>query len=230
MIMIFDISAGAKNGQGDVPFDGTLTETKIEAKTPLEEKLAAAIRPQADAFKGLRLKYFVTPKGYLHDVKVEVPEGFPEDAQQLLSSMSQSFESLLAPLPDAPVGVGARWEVISRVASSGADLVQQSFFTLKERKDSMVTLDITMQQFAATDRITVPSMTSGAAAHLRSFKSNGSGTNWLNIKDPAPESGKMNTTSNMELALDLLGGRPGAPPDKTNVDVELGVIYSRPAK
>ena len=78
--------------------------------------------------------------------------------------MSQSFESMTAPLPDEPIGLGARWEVITRVANGGADLVQDATYTLKARDGDKASLGVVVVQLAARDTVQAPGLPPGVTA------------------------------------------------------------------
>ena len=149
MTMVFDATAADKSPAGDVRVDSRLTAVSIDPNGGQQEQMARALRPQVEAMKGLGMAYWVSPKGNVRDVKLDIPATMPAAAQQLLSGMSQSFESMVTPLPAEPVGVGARWQVISRTASGGADLLQSAIYLLKSRSGSRATLEVSLVQLSA---------------------------------------------------------------------------------
>src|SRR5262249_11311356 len=140
------------------------------------EKIVAPLRPQLDTMKGIQIGYFINKKGYVHDLKIDVPKSFPAGAEQVLQGLNQSFESLGTPLPDDAVGLGAKWQVLRRDKTMGVDVVQSMTFTLKARSGSKATLDITVSQLLASDVISLPGMSADASARVKSFSSNGAGT------------------------------------------------------
>jgi hypothetical protein len=133
---------------------------------------------------------------------------------------------MMAPLPVDAVGIGATWEVVTRVASSGADLLQFATYTLKKKTGSKVLLEVTVKQLAAKATVNAPGLPQGTLARLRSFRSEGSGTNEIDTKSVAPESGKMQVKSGMTLEVSGAGG----PAQDTTMETTLTVTFTRPKK
>ncbi|TKD05272.1 hypothetical protein E8A74_20950 [Polyangium fumosum] len=226
MVMTFDFSTGDKKGN-DWPIEGTLKDVAVESQGAGQDKIAEALRPQLEPIKGLGMRYFVDEKGRVHDVTMSMPKAVPQAAQQMMTGMTQSIESMMAPLPDEPVGAGAKWEVLGRLTANGADLLQVSTFTLKERKGDVLTLDVAVKQLAAKDTVTPPGMPPGASARLVAFKSQGSGTSVLDTTDVAPTGGSMTVKSAMTLEVQISAGGK-TEKQNTSVDTSVTVSYSRP--
>src|SRR5207244_3352106 len=124
-------------------------------------------------------------------------KGLPPAAQQMIQGMNQSFEAMVVPLPSEAVGTNAKWQVVSRLASSGADLVQSATYTLRARTGSKATIEVSLVQLAASDTIKVPGAPAGVVAHVKSFNSGGTGTQQLDTKVVAPEGGAMQIKTSM---------------------------------
>jgi hypothetical protein len=225
MVMGLEMLVADKNADGNSKIDATLSRVTLEPKGAQQEAMATQMRGQMDAMKGLTMGYWLTPKGHVRDVKLGLPAGFPAQAQQMLSGMNQSFESMVTPLPDEAVGAGATWEVITRVVSSGADLIQLATYTLKSRTGTKAALDVKVTQLAAKATINPPGLPPGTTARMKSFHSDGGGTSEIDTTSVAPEGGKMVVKSGMNLEV---GGAGGAP-EETAVETTLTVQYTRPA-
>lgn len=224
MSMQLDMAVTDKNPSGDWKIDSKLTQISVNSKgVHQQEQMAAAMRPQLEAMKGLGMGYWINAKGHVHDVKVDVPKSFPAAAQQMLQGMNQSFESMVAPLPSEPVGVGARWQVISRMGNAGADLLQSATYTLKARDGGKVTLDVALVQLAASDTVKAPGMPPGVSAQMKSFSSGGSGTSLLDTKNVAPDTGSMALKTSMDIVV--RGSNEG---DESVIETQTKVGISRP--
>jgi hypothetical protein len=225
MTMTFDTGVTDKSAAGEYKIDSRLVATSVDPSGAQQEQMAKALRPQIDGMKGLGMIYWVSPKGFVHDVKLDVPASVPASAQQIMNGMSQSFESMVTPLPSEPVGLGARWQVVSRVASGGADILQSAIYTLKARNVGHATLELTITQLAASDTIHTPQMPAGMSAKVRAFSSGGTGTSQMDLKSVAPESGTMTIKTGMDITVQ--GSGPGAGEDST-VETVTTVQVSRP--
>ena len=226
IVMGLDMLVAEKGPQGDWRVDATLDRASLEPKGDQQKAIADQMLPSINGMKGLRMDYWVTPKGHVRDVKLNLPEGFPPQAQQMLQGMNQSFESMMAPLPEDAVGIGAQWEVVTRVASSGADLLQFATYTLKKKTGSKALLEVTVKQLAAKATITAPGLPPGTLARLKAFRSEGAGTNEIDTKSVAPENGKMLVKSGMTLEVSGAGG----PAQDTTMETTLTVTFTRPKK
>jgi hypothetical protein len=225
MAMKLGLTASDVNPKGEAKVDALLDAFTVEPKGASEEAIAKALGPQLAQTKGLTMSYWVAPNGHVHDLDVRLADA-PDAAKQALQGMSQSFESMTAPLPDEPIGLGARWEVITRVANGGADLVQDATYTLKARDGDKASLGVVVVQLAARDTVQAPGLPPGVTAKLRTFHSGGSGTTELDTSSMAPASGSLDVSSAM--ALDV--AQPGAAAkESVEVETKMKVGFSRSA-
>lgn len=225
MTMTFDTTHADKNPAGEFKVDAVLSSVGIEPNGGQQEQMANALRPQLEAMKGLAMSYWVSPKGQARDVKLTMPPNIPPAAKQLLNGMSQSFESMVTPLPAEAVGVGARWSVVSRTANGGADLLQAAVYTLKARTGNRATLDVGIVQLAANDTIHGPQMPANMSAKVKAFHSSGAGSSQIDLKSISPEAGTMTLKTGMDLAVQ------GAGPDSggtSTVETTTTVQIARP--
>jgi len=195
-----DLAAGdAKTDKGEIPIVVTVADVKVNPKSEQEKQMAKMMGPQLGAMKGLKIKSLIDPKGRAHDVSVEVGKDSTPEAKQMIDQMKQSMEQMVAPLPDGDVGIGAKWQVITRV-SGGADILQWTTYTLVKREDSKIELEGVVRQVAASGSLSGAGMPAGMAAEIKSFRSNGTGKTKLDLGSLAPESGIGDVTSSLSVA------------------------------
>ena len=225
--MSLGMSAAAAdlNDAGEIKIDTELTTVSVDPSGEQQEQMARALRPQLEAMKGVSVAYWVNPKGYVHDVKLGIPPGMPLPAQQMLKGMTRSFESISTPLPAEPVGVGAKWQVISRIASDGADLLQSAVYTLKARDGHRITLDVVLLQLVASDTIKTAQMPKGVSAKVMAMKSGGSGSTRLNLTSISPEDGAMTLKTAMDIIVH--GAGPGGS-DESSVETTITMKITGP--
>ena len=224
MGMTLDGSAAEASAAGEWKILASLVGITIDGKGPQAEQMAAAMRPQIESMKGLAINYWLSPKGRVRDVKVELPKGFPKAAEALVAGLNQSFESMVAPLPVEPVGLGAKWQVVSRMAASGADLLQSATYTLEARDGAHATLDMTTTQLSASDTIHALGSPGGAVTRVKAFSSGGSGTTRIDTTSVVPESG----TTTMKTGMTVLVTQGAEPGDESTVETRTSVTLSRP--
>ncbi len=215
--MNIDLTTGKKDATGDIEVAGTITKVAVKANSPAEEPLVKALTPVMDGMKGIKIAYFVSPKGRARDVKVSVPPNADANATQMLEQMKQSFDSMVAPLPDENVGVGASWVVVTRL-KTGADILQYTTYKLKSRSGTKLDLDTTVKQFAASQSISAPG--AGSAGKITKFLSDGTGSSSLDLKSLAPDKGVGSVAGSM--------GLDAAPMGKMSVDTKVKIEFGGP--
>ncbi len=226
LALTLDMTTGDVDAKGDAHVDAKLTRVAVEPSGAAQAAMADALRPAMDGLKGFALSYRVSASGRVHDLVAKAPADAPRASAQILGGVSQSFEAMVAPLPSEPVGVGARWRVVSRVSAAGPDLLQLATYTLTAREGGKAVLDVTLTQVAASERVQTPGLPDGVTARVRRFRSSGRGVTRLDLASVAPESGTMT----VESAMDVEVAQGSAPGQSTTAESTLRVEFSRPAK
>ncbi len=212
--MNVELATGKKDPIGDLQVTGTITKVVVAANDPSEDAMAKALSPVMNGMKGMTIKYFVSQKGRARDVQVTMPANADPNATQMLEQMKQSFDSMVAPLPDEPVGVGGTWIVISRL-KTGADILQYTTYKLLSRKGSKIELETTVKQLAASASLATPGATAG---HVSKFLSDGTGSASLDLTSLAPDKG----TASVNGSMGLDAGAMGSMSVDTKVKIDFG--------
>jgi hypothetical protein len=105
---------------------------------------ADLLRKYLAMLDGFTIQGTLTPAGSIVDVRADAKR-LPANVADSLQTMSESFEQLALPLPDEPVGIGARWDstdtlelgglkvkMTTHVAITKLDRDQVGFHTTKE--------------------------------------------------------------------------------------------------
>lgn len=149
-VMLIKQSAGREGGgppqegsfQLTVDFTAKVVKpasTKFEMKVlkielpdaPAAQKAQA--QAQLGAFSGLTGTFEVTTRGEVGEVDFKADERMQgPGAEMIVQSLSQALEVVVAPLPDAPIGVGAKWERNVSRKERGVDNSAKHSFELKE--------------------------------------------------------------------------------------------------
>ena len=215
-------AAAAKDGALGV--DATVKKVSIADDAGVPAQIAERLLPHLKAIEGLALHYDVTPEGRVKQAGAKLPaskKGAGLDGT--LSQMTQSLESMIAPFPEEPIGIGARWQVLSRFDSSGTELVQWSTFELKERDDKGVRLALEVVQAAAKPEVTPPNLPPGVSAKLVEFASTGRGESTVDFTFPAPRAATMTVDSKMTLSVQ----QANAPAASTSMKSKMVVDMKR---
>ncbi len=191
MTLVFDITTVDKNAKGEFQVDATVTSTQVDG----HDAIATQLRGEIAKMKGVRMTYWVDPKGYIHDGKVDMPPDMPAQMRQMMGNMTQSLQSLSMPLPSEPIGVGGRWQGVTRISSNGADILQSAVHTLRARTGNTATLDIALRQVAASDTIS----SGGVSSKVKQFSSAGEGRVELDLTTGMPNVATMHLKMGMDI-------------------------------
>lgn len=190
-----------------------MTKVTAEPRGP-NDKLAAEVQSQLRGMVGLSIAYTVHPNGQVRDPVTDIPKATPEAAKQTIQEVTGSLDSTTAVLPNEPIGVGARWDVLTRITGS-MDMLQLSTYTLRDRDRTKATLDVEVKQVAATDTLKNPAIGVG---RILSMSSSGSGALKIDTSSIVVDSSEVSVRSAMKLLVDV------APGQKADAAVETTTV------
>jgi len=113
-------------------FEMTLIKLEIPGLAPAQK---AQMASQFAPFVGLKGSFDVSSRGDLGDISIGGEERFGpgSGAEVVFQAVQQVFEVLMAPLPSAPIGVGAKWErVTDRAENKSAPVHARHVYTLEQ--------------------------------------------------------------------------------------------------
>jgi hypothetical protein len=155
------------------------------------DAVARAVAPLANVTGAFE----VDERGITRRADVIVP---PELPPRLIAALSNIRTSLLSvPLPEEPVGVGARWKVQRRHQVGRVETTQTVVYTLQERKDRMLRLGVTLQQTAPPQEVTFEK---DLKFQLEAYEVSGTG-NMLMSLDAIIPLGELRGTSDLRGTL-----------------------------
>lgn len=133
-----------------VVVEHSVTRVEIDRDTP-NARLAVDLAAEVDAAVGhtTRLRYDANRR--LVSRETTKPARVVGPLHHGLVQLGELFGTLQVPLPQAEVGVGARWSVESVVEQDGLPLRQRATFTLREREASRVRVGIELEQSLEPD-------------------------------------------------------------------------------
>ena len=153
-------------------------KTKAEGKTKFAMQVAKAeiltggaqIPPEAAkelkaaeaALSTLTATFAATPRGALSELQLGAGKGAPPEAQELIIPM---LEMLFAPLPEEPIGVGAKW-VANTTAPTPGEGSMKSTFTMTARTPTSADITVDTQRSAKPQAIQDPRAPAGATMQM----------------------------------------------------------------
>lgn len=117
--------------------------------------------------------------------------------QATLDDLQRSLSQQSAPLPEEPVGVGARWMVEQHVATNGLVVDQSVTYRLDAIDDAGLHLSLELTQDVAPGPIELPGMPDGTTANLLELRSRGSAAMVMDLDSFVPTSAMTITSHNV---------------------------------
>ena len=172
----------APNGDGRISYgytgatvvdDGTLSSAQID-------QYNTAIAP----LTSLRGTGTVTARNEFVDGAISGTEALDPALSQVVSQLSDQVGSFSTPFPRQAIGIGARWRATSSIEASGMSVRQTYDFTLRERDETRVVVDVKFAQTAPRQRAEFPGMPAGAKVVLTKWKVTGTGSSTIDLTQP----------------------------------------------
>jgi hypothetical protein len=186
---------------GDITYDVAFTGLTIDTATAANPAIAAALEPMKASVTSIKGTTTMSNRGVTKSAKIDAADA---SIQQLMTQMTSSVENLSNPLPEEPVGAGARWEVRQAASSGGQTVFTKSTYEVVSIQGSTVTLKVATEQAAPPQSISNPGLPAGAEMYLENMSGTGQGTVVIKLDSLVPTS-EMNMTSSMSMSVSLGG-------------------------
>lgn len=159
---------------------------------PGGDKKLEGMRPQLVAslkkMVGTSGTMIMDDRGVVRDMQLSLPADLDPQTRQAMESTGQAMSQLSSPLPEEPVGVGARWQVDQLIETNGLKLKQKAVFQLVSIKGKKGKVKTTITQTADPQVANLPGLPAGFKADLLSHSGAGSGAGDLDLAQLVPAS------------------------------------------
>lgn len=203
MKMSADLAVTGITPAGDATYTMAFTGMTMDSAGGEANPMLAQILPTLQSsIQGIKGTATVTNRGQVKATKMEMGEAGP--AQQMMGELSSQLDNLSTPLPEEPVGVGAKWESRTAVKTAGQYSFQKVVAEIVSMEGSTVTLKVTLEQTTPPQTINNPALPAGAEVQLDNAKGSGTGTQVLHLDSLIP-TGETSITSSMSMTVSLAG-------------------------
>jgi hypothetical protein len=181
--------------EGDLHYEFAVEQVEVLSEPGIDPAKVNDMKQQVNSMLGLSGSATVTSRGFTKDAEIKSPPGIDPQIRQSMDEMKQSMNQMSAPLPEEPVGRGARWQVTMPVETPAMKFTQVATYTLLEIQGDKVKFDVTIKQSAPPQEIDTPGAAPDVKASLESLKSSGNGTVELQMTHLVPTSNLNMTTT-----------------------------------
>jgi hypothetical protein len=125
------VTVASVAASGDLSFDFDLGGVTVEGSGGMPEEDLQGLNRTLRTLAPIKGRATISDRGIVRSSEVPIPAPF---TREMLLPVIAVVERLLTPLPDAPVGVGARWEVRAATQTAGTVLFFPTVFERAEHE------------------------------------------------------------------------------------------------
>jgi len=204
---------------GDVTYTMAFTGVGLAGKEAVDPALAAVFDSMGKDFKSITGTAVVTNRGINRSVKIDTSKVTNPQFSQMMDSVTNSMNGVSSPLPEEPVGIGARWEVRQTLPSGGITIFQKVEYELTAFDGKSATLKVKIDQTGPPQSMSNPSLPPGATVRVESMTGSGTGTMTVPLDGLVPTS-QADSKTTMVMSIDA-GGGPQRMTVETSVQVKI---------
>ncbi len=217
MNMTMDVTVQSVSPEGDITYQMVMGDTTVSEEAGTMPQVADAIKAALGGVKGLSSTLKISNRGVSRGVDMSVPSGADPQMRQALDQMKESFARMAAPLPEEPVGKGARWESKTPVKSQGMTINQAASYELVSIDGEQINVKSTVTQHAANQKIENPAMP-GVKLDLTKMAGSGTGDMVINLGQVVPVGGKLDFHTDLSMGMNL-----GNQNQSMNMKMDIGI-------
>ncbi len=205
---------------GDIHYTFRYTDADITGDASVPAAVLNKARAQIKKIVGLSGTFVMDDQGNTKSTSLSIPAGVDATTRQMLEQSFRSLDQLSAPLPQAAVGIGAKWRTLMPVKLYGINLNQTGTYELVSLKDGVVTLKVGVEQQAKDQKIALPGMPKGVDVTLKSLKTIGQGQMTVRFDRLLPSIATLSMTSTAQMQS-AMPGVPNPMTIGTETDVDM---------
>jgi hypothetical protein len=172
--MRMNVSVDSVKANGDISYRFDLVSVKVDS-APQAPELVAQIEAATRKLVGTTGRATLTERGVIEQLSIEMPEQVDAPTRELIGELERSMRQMSDPLPEEPIGVGARWDVHTKSSLRGIEIDQVRRYTLLERAAGTARMSVIVEQTARRQSIELPNAPPGAIVRLEQLASAGDG-------------------------------------------------------
>ncbi len=211
--MPLDVTVKSVSADGDISYESVVGEPSMEADAAASPQLAEVMKTSLGSLKGLSGAGTISSRGLVKKVEMQLPAGADPQARQALNQVKDSVAQMAIPLPEEPVGPGAKWEFSRPIVSQGMTMDQTATYELVSVEGETIKAKTTVVQSAKNQKIESPAMP-GLKVDVVKMNGRGGGDLTFDLAQPFPLAANADLHSEITMGMNA-GGQ------KQTIDMKL---------
>jgi hypothetical protein len=163
---------------GGIELRSTVTDAQARDRDE-SRAVAKALGGPLDLMKGIAITTTMTPAGRLVGTKVDTAgKQLPDSAKTQLAALSASFDQLMMPLPEVPIGIGAVWRSSKNLEQNGMKMTAVNSVELVSVGNATLAYEIDTQVHGADQTVSQ----GGLTVDIKDITGTGGGKGAIDLK------------------------------------------------
>lgn len=219
MNMTMDTTVDSVKPDGDIQYNLVISDVSVAEEAEANSAVVDQMKNILGNLKGLTGTGVMSSRGISKSVAMKMPAGADPQMATMMEQMKETMAHMSSPLPEQPVGPGAKWEVKMPIKSQGMTMNQTTTVELVSVDGDKLATKNAIIQTAAPQKIENPAMP-GLKIDLVKMNGTGSGDVSMDLNQILPVSGNVNAHSEMSMAMDQ-GGQKQTMDMKIDMDMKI---------
>lgn len=202
MLMAVEGTVKSVSENGEITYEFVMGDVNVADDPAVMPQVAEAIKAALGGMKGTSGTGVMSDRGVCKGIDMKMPTGVDPQLKQMMEQMNDSFSRLSVPLPEEPVGVGARWEVRAPIKSQGMTIQQITTYQVAALEGEQLTMQTTMTQTASNQKIQNPAM-GGMKVDVTKMTGSGSGEVTFDLARILPSAAKVKSQMESTMAMNV---------------------------
>jgi hypothetical protein len=154
---------------GTIHYTGTYGKVEVKDEPGVDPNMRRMMEQSMQAIAGVTVAGAVTERGFIHSFELDADHVRDPMMRQILQGLRSAFEQSSLPLPEEPVGVGAKWKTESTITAQGMTMDMVSNITLEELAESGFDLGVELTMSAEEQPLEHQNAPAGMKMTLKSM-------------------------------------------------------------
>jgi hypothetical protein len=198
--LLVDISAHDRDDS--VRYEFTVSDADLTGVDAAHPSLVAAMRKGVGTLVGATGSLTVDPRGFQRELSIGLPAGLGQELTQFMNSARLAIGQMAVPLPEEPIGVGAKWQVEETIAQDGIQVRQKTYYELLAMDGPRLQIRTQTVQAAEQQKAALPGLPSGVSAKVLSLRGAGAGESEVDLRRLVPGSAREELATDVSFAIE----------------------------
>jgi hypothetical protein len=223
MIVKIETTVTKIEPNGNIHYQARYVDFNVADTSELPPAALEQMRSQLAKMKDLKILSVVDNRGQTLSVNFEIPDGADQITRSMLTQVSKSIEQASVALPEAAVGLGAKWRIASDINMFGMNLPQAATYELVNLQNGVAMLNVVMDQQATSQTMNLPGLPAESGVRIKSLNTTGQGEVTVRFDRLLPISAKIAVDSKAEMEISI---SKTDPPMVMNTNTKLDMVLT----